>query len=303
MLKTIRNFLNGSVYGMTLIIPGVSATLLAIILKFYDELIWTINHFREDYRKNGAYLAAFLLGIIAGAVAFSSLIVYLLAHHAFPTMLFFTGLLAGMIPLIAAKAFARPGRRAERPPSRRVTPSKIALTLLSLAALVVLSRAVNVTALDPEHALRAANVPLLLYILLAGIINGATLVIPGFSGAFVLLVMGLYPLVISAISSVGVFFQDIGNFALLRDIVIVLLPFGIGGVAGCLGMARIMEKLLCDFNEAVYAVIFGLLLGSIVTLLAGHVIVQSDLPVFSVIIGVVMFCVGSAAAFILGKRH
>jgi uncharacterized membrane protein len=64
-----------------------------------------------------------------------------------------------------------------------------------------------------------------------------------------------------------------------------------------------MEKLLRDFNEAVYAVIFGLLLGSLVTLLADHVIVQSDLPVVSVIIGVAMFCAGSAAAFILGKRH
>jgi len=294
MLKDLKNFLNGSVYGIILIIPGISATLFAIILKFYEELIAVVNHFREDFRKNARYLGVFLLGIATGTVLFSSLIVFLLENHPFPTMLFFTGLLAGMIPLVAAKAR---GPIAGKAP---LAPRKIALTAFSLLALFATSRLMAANAVDPAEALAAVNAPLLLFIFAAGIINGATLVIPGLSGAFILLIMGLYPLVIFAISSVGDFFLDMGNVALLRDIGIVLLPFGAGGLAGLLGMARLMEKLMRDFPEEVYAVILGLLLGSLVVIAKDLFGSQDGAPLA---IGALTFCAGCAAAYTLGKRE
>jgi len=292
MLKDIRNFLNGSVYGIILIIPGISATLFAIILKFYEELIGVVNHFREDYRKNARYLGVFLLGIAAGTVLFSSLIVFLLENHPFPTMLFFTGLLTGMIPLVAAKA---------RGPIPTITPRKLALAAFSLLALFAASRLMAASAVDPAEALAAANAPLLLSIFLAGIINGATLVIPGLSGAFILLIMGLYPLVIFAISSVGDFFLDMGNVSLLRDIGIVLLPFGAGGFVGLLGMARLMEKLMRTFPEEVYAVILGLLLGSLVVIVKD--LFGSQDGALPLVVGALTFCAGCAAAYTLGKRE
>ncbi|MCL2233597.1 MAG: DUF368 domain-containing protein [Treponema sp.] len=296
MLKDIRNFLNGSVYGIILIIPGISATLFAIILKFYEELIGIVNHFREDFRKNVRYLGVFLLGVIAGTVLFSSLVVFLLENHPFPTMLFFTGLLAGMIPLVAAKAR---GPIAEK---KLPEPRKIVLAAFSLLVLFAASRLMSTGAVAPAEALAAANAPLLLSIFLAGIINGATLVIPGLSGAFILLIMGLYPLVIFAISSVGDFLLDMGNVSLLRNIAIVLLPFGTGALLGLLGMARIMEKLMRDFPEEVYAVILGLLLGSLVVvvkdLFAGQEAGAAPLAA-----GVLTFCAGCAAAYVLGKRE
>ena len=299
MFKDIRNFLNGSVYGMTLIIPGVSATLFAIILKFYDEIINAVNHFREDYRKNARYLGVFLLGIAAGTVVFSSVMIFLLENFSFPTMLFFTGLLVGIVPLITAKA--RGSNAAGIP------PRKIVLAVLSLAALVALSRAMTQTVANPAEAIAAVSVSLVLYILVAGIINGATLVIPGLSGAFILLIMGLYPLIIHAVSSIGEFFLDMGNMSLLRNSAIVLLPFGGGALVGFLAMARLMEKLLRDFNEDVYAVILGLLLGSVIILLkdlffsnGGTAALLPPLPFL--VAGALTFCAGCAAGYLLGKK-
>ena len=294
MRESIRNFVNGSVYGMTLIIPGVSATLFAVILKFYDKLIFVVNHFREDYRGNARYLLVFAAGVATGAVLFSSLIVYLLANFLFPTMLFFTGLLTGMIPLIAAKA---------KGAARGLAPRNIALAALALLAILGISRAVTATALYPEYAIDAMNVSLALYVFLAGIINGATLVIPGLSGALILLIMGLYPLVVFSISAIGDFFREPGNLTLARNIGMVLAPFGIGGLIGCLAMARLMEKLLRDFNEAAYAVILGLLAGSIIALFHDHVVIRDDAPVVYLIAGGVLFLCGCAAAYILGKKH
>jgi len=293
-LKDIRNFLNGCVYGMTLIVPGVSATIFAIILGFYDELIYAMNHFKEDYKKNIRYLAVFLLGIAAGAVVFSSVIIYLLENHSFPVMLFFIGLLAGIVPLIALKA---------KGTARRIAPREIALAVFAMAALYLLSRGVNTAEVDPADAIAGMNAALVLYIFFAGVINGATLVIPGLSGAFLLLIMGLYPLVIYSVSSIGVFLGDMGNLSLLRDICIVLLPYGIGAFFGCLGMARLMEKLMRSYSQAVYAVIIGLLLGSIVSLLQNPLVSGGAASILPIVLGVITFCAGCAASYNLGKRQ
>jgi putative membrane protein len=294
MLKDIRNFLNGLVYGITLIIPGISATILAIILGFYDELLGVLNNFRQDYRKNTRYIVIFLLGIAIGAIVFSSIISYLLAHYSLPVMLFFMGLLLGIVPLVFSKA---------KGVAPRIALREILLAVFSMSALYVLSRAVNETVVNPGDAIKAVNTVLILYIFLAGLINGATLVIPGLSGAFILLIMGLYPLIIYSISSIGTFFTDMGNFSLLRDICLVLLPFGIGGLIGCLCMARIMEKLMRSFNKSVYAVILGLLLGSVISLFQKPLMFQSGTSIILFIAGVVTFCVGFTVAYRLSKIH
>ena len=294
MFKTIRNFLNGSVYGITLIIPGVSATIFAIILGYYDELINAVNHFRDDYRKNAVYLGVFLLGIVAGSVVFSSVVLYLLANHSFPTMLFFMGLLMGIVPLVFSKA---------KGPSSKIAPRGIVLAIFAFIVLAVLSSVVTATALDPAESIRAMNPGLLLYIIFAGTINGASLVIPGLSGAFLLLILGLYPLVIYSVSSIGVFLGDMGNLSLLRDICIVLLPYGIGAFFGCLGMARLMEKLMRSYSQAVYAVIIGLLLGSIVSLLQNPLVSGGAASILPIVLGVITFCAGCAASYNLGKRQ
>jgi len=293
MLKDLRNILNGAVYGVTLIIPGVSATIFAIMLGFYDELIVTMNHFREDYRKNIRYSAAFLLGVAAGAVAFSSVVLFFLDNYPYQTMMLFKGLLAGIVPLIALKT---------KKPEQKVSIREITIAALFLAALIAVARLGAVPETDPAEAGGAMNVALVLYVLLAGIINGATLVIPGLSGAFLLLIMGLYPLVIQSISSVGVYMGNLGNMSLLAEIGVVLIPFGVGGVIGLLGMARLMEKLLRDYREAVYAAILGLVIASLITLFLDFTIGGRGLPAAAIATGIILFCLGGVAAFFLGKR-
>jgi len=294
MRKDIRNFLNGSIYGVTLIVPGVSATIFAIILGFYDELIGAINHFSEDYRKNVRYLAVFMLGIAAGAVVFSSLLLYLLTEFSFPTMLFFMGLLLGIVPFTVSKA---------KGSVHRLAPQEIVLAVVSFAALIALSQVVNTAGMQPAYGASAMSAALIFYVLIAGLINGATLVIPGLSGAFILLIMGLYPIIIQSVSSVGDFLGDLSNLSLLRDIAVVLLPFGIGAVIGCLVMARLMEKLLRDYHQSVYAVILGLLIGSVVTLIWEPMVYQSGMSTPAIISGVLTLCTGCAASYVLGKKQ
>jgi len=294
MPKDIRNILNGAVFGSTLIVPGVSATIFAIILGFYDELIGALNHFSKNYGKNARYIAAFLLGIAVGSIAFSSVIMYLLDNFPFPTMLFFVGLLVGILPLVASKTKA---------PAQRVAPREIGLALFSMVALYALSRGVNTEAFNPADALGSMSLGIVLYVFVAGVINGATLVIPGLSGAFILLIMGLYPLIIQSVSSIGEYLANPGNITLLRDICVVLLPFGGGALIGCLSMARLMEKLMRDHTSGVYAVILGLVLGSVVSMLQNPMVSRGASSVVVTAAGVVALFLGGAASYFMGERH
>ena len=288
MLKDIRNIFNGIIYGATLIVPGVSATIFAIMLGFYDQLIGTINHFREDFRKNIRYLAAFLLGVAVGAVLFSSVVLYFLEKYPLQIMALFMGLLTGTIPLIASKADMI---------KRKLPVRKVLLTVLFLSALLAISRFASVHETDSVQANHAIDLLLILYILLAGIINGATLVIPGLSGAFLLLIMGIYPLVIGSISSIGIYIGNPGDLSLLAEICMILLPFGIGGVIGLLCMARLMEKLIRDHFHAVYAVILGLVLGSLVIITIDFILPEIEQPIVSAVVSVILFIAGCLTAY------
>ena len=104
MLKAIRNFFNGLAFGITETIPGVSGGTIALILGFYFELIETINHFTENFKKRLQFLIPLIIGVVSGILLFSSLINFLLMYFSFPTMLFFIGLISGIIPHIYARA-------------------------------------------------------------------------------------------------------------------------------------------------------------------------------------------------------
>ena len=292
MLKHLRTLFNGSVYGMTLVIPGVSATILAIILGFYDELIHTMNHVRENTRKNILYLIFFVIGVAIGTVLFSRLITFLIETFSLPTMLFFVGLLAGIIPLTYTYS---------KGDAKRIAPREILLAIAAMIALYFLTTAFTGSEIDTGYG-SGLNIMVILFLFAAGIINGATLVIPGLSGAFILLIMGLYPVIISTVSELGTFLANPTNFELFFDIAAVLAPFGVGALIGVIFMARLMEKLLKNYHKQVYAVIMGMVVASIAALFQNPIVYQSGVFTAGIIIGIILCIAGFFTAFKLGKK-
>ena len=292
MLKDIKNLFNGSVYGMTLVIPGVSATILAIILGFYDELLYTMNHIREDKRKNIRYLIFFVIGVAVGTVLFSRLITFLINTFSLPTMLFFAGLLTGIIPLTYSYA---------KGPAARISIREIVLAIAAIIGLYLLTVGFTEPEIAPGYN-GGPDVMVILFLFAAGIVNGATLVIPGLSGAFILLIMGLYPIIISTVSDIGTFLANPTNFDLFIEIALVLAPFGIGALIGVIFMAKLMEKLLKSYHKQVYAVIMGMVIASVVTLFQNPIVYQSGVSTPAIIIGGLLAIAGFIIAFTLGKK-
>jgi putative membrane protein len=294
MFAFIRNFLNGLAFGITETIPGVSGGTIAIILGFYNDLIETINHFTEDYKKYLKFIIPLLIGTASGILLFSSIIDYLLTNHSFPTMLFFIGLITGIIPLIFLKV---------KEPGEKLKVSEILLMVIPFLILIVISELKGVSITEPEEAINNINIPFMIFIFFAGIIAAAALIIPGISGSFVLLLLGLYPLIIHAISSIKSLFSDSSDITLLINILKVLIPLGIGIIIGGLCMARLIEKLLKNYHKIIYSVILGLLSGSIVVLFKEPIVYRSGISVIIIIIGIITLSLGAVLSYNIGKKR
>ena len=294
VVKDIRNFLNGLAFGITQIIPGVSGATIAIILGFYHELLEVINHFAADRRKYLRYLFPFSLGAVAGMIAFSSIVNYLLTNHSFPTMSFFIGLIVGIIPAIYFNV---------KEPGRGFKPGEIALIIFPALALLAIPELKSASITDPSEMINNMSAPFMFFIFLAGIAAAAALILPGVSGSFILLLLGIYHLITYSISSVGYLLADITNIPLMLDIGKVLLPLGIGVIIGVIFMAGLIEKLLKNYYKRTYLVILGLLIGSVYALSKEPIVFQSGTSPMILITGSVIFLSGCVISFNLGKKR
>ena len=293
MLQLMKNFLNGLSIGIIQIIPGISGATIAVVLGFYFELIDIINHFTRDIKKSLIFIIPFLLGMICGVLAFASLIHFLMTNYSFPTMFFFIGLIAGIIPHVYAKINQQ---------GKRLSIRVMLMVLIPFVLLVTLSFLGSGRPLvNPgEHTL---GFPFMIYIFIAGILAAAALIIPAVSGSFILLIMGLYPLAIYTIDQMRVYLTDISNIALLPNIFKVALPLGMGILAGIIITARIIEKLLHKHHTMLYALILGLILGSICLLVREPIVYQSGITAGFIIIGIITFCTGSVLSYIAGRKR
>ena len=298
MIKMIRNFLNGLAFGITETVPGFSGGTTAIILGFYDELIKSVNSFRKEYKKSLKFLAPLLLGIAVGVLTFSSIANYLLTNYSFPTMAFFIGLIAGIIPIIYSKV---------KEPGRRFKIREIILIIVPVLILIIITHLRSITntgaVTNPAEVIENIDVPFMIFIFISGIIGAAALIIPGISGSFVLLLMGIYPLATYSLSSISVFLTDITNTALFFNICKVLVPLAIGVIIGGLSMARLIEKLLKDHKKTIYSIILGLLSGSVFALFSEPMVYKSGISTITIAIGTATFFLGCILSFVMGKKH
>jgi len=294
MIRIIRNFFNGLAFGVIQTVPSISGGTIAIILGFYFDLIRAINHFREDYKRHLRFLIPLFLGTAVGIVLFSSLVNFFLENHSFPTMLFFMGLIAGIVPHIFSKI---------REDGQKLGLREIMLIILPLPVLLLMASFRGESVTDPAEIVGTITIPFMLFIFFAGILAAAALVVPGVSGSFLLLLLGLYHVVIYSVQSIRVFLGDVTNTALMLDILRVLGPLALGIIVGGLSMIRLIEKLLEKHRKPVYSVILGLMVASFVVLIMEPMVYRSGVSVLIVLIGIATFSLGCVASFNLGKKR
>ena len=280
----IKSFLKGMVIGIANIVPGVSGGTMMVSMGIYDRLIHCITHLFSEFKKSVLFLLPIAVGMVVAIAASSFGLTYLFENFPIQTNLLFVGLILGGLPAIGSKV-----------KGKKIQVGHIIAGVLFFVMVVGLAIMGETEGNAADLSFSVGNVIILFGV---GIIASATMVIPGVSGSMVLMLMGFYHPVLNAIKD---FFTALA--ALDMDGILagcgILIPFGLGVVAGIFGIAKLVEIIFEKFPLYAYWAIIGLIVSSpFAILLMGTF---PALTVLSVITGVIALAVGFVIAMKLGE--
>jgi len=287
----MKNFLililKGTAVGGANVMPGVSGATLAVILRIYDELIKSINNLFTDMKNSLRFLIPVAIGMVVGILAIGELANFLLLRFSLQTGGFIAGLMAGSLPFIHGQAVLKSDAK-----KNFAAPNVFAFRnyFIAIAAAFLI---IFISLFAPEKTAEAQSAEfsagLAAFLFVGGAVAAATMVIPGISGAMVLILFGLYPLVLHTITEIREYLMSPTNFQLLGEILVVVLPLGFGIVAGIFLGSKIIALLLEKFHSATYFAIFGLVLGTVFAVFKNpatyqsHETISAGLIVFTMI--------------------
>lgn len=231
-------FLKGAAMGVADTVPGVSGGTVAFITGIYEELIESLARLSPArlkdlrdrglrgfwYEINGNFLLAVFSGLLIALFSVAELMNWLLTHHRVLLWAFFFGLIAASVPLVLMRL--------------KRWHASYAFWLV-LGAVIGLGITLLGSGQSPEA---------LWMVFLAGAIAVGAMFLPGISGAFLLLILGQYEVMVRAVAE--------------RDI-LMILTFGAGAVIGILGIAQVLARLFRRFHDATIALLTGFMAGSL----------------------------------------
>jgi len=277
--------------GIVNIIPGVSGGTIAIVLGIFDDLIVAINNFYksfEEFKKHFTFLFPIVIGAVLGILAFSSLVASALEAYSFPTVMFFIGLVVGSIPLIYKKASAQ-----------GVKPKYFIATAIAMAFVISMAVLRNNEGTTAPVADTTVTIVKMFF---GGMLSSAAMVIPGTSGSFVMLLLGIYYDIIHAISSLRIYIQNPTDFDFLMEIMVVIIPLGLGIVLGILIISKVILVLLTRHYSITYFTILGLMIATVFAIFIDPITYQSGVDFISIVVGIGTFGVGFVTSYLLGRK-
>lgn len=272
MKDNLKLFIKGAVLGIAFIIPGVSGGTLAVLLGIYEELIEAVSNFyksKSNFVKYFKYLLPIGLGAVASLALCAKLIKFGLEKAPIITILIFLGLIIGGVP----KLF----KSVDKTPELK----DFSLMLIGII-IVVLMMIVD----KGSSSVSLTNLNALGYIVLffVGMLASATMVVPGISGSFTLMLIGYYEPILNVVNELTSF-KNIGSNLL------IMLPFLLGVVIGIVVIAKVIEYCLKKYRNQTYYVIIGFVLASIISVFAE--VFAYDMNVIHLIIGLVLMSVNA----------
>lgn len=280
----IKSILKGMVIGIANIIPGVSGGTMMVSMGIYDKLIHCITHLFSEFKKSILFLIPIAIGMGIAIIASSFGLEWLFAHYPVQTNLLFIGLVLGGLPAIWKNI--------------KGSSVRVGHMIACLLFFVLVVGLALVGEKEGNAASMTFNLINVIKLFGVGIVASATMVIPGVSGSMMLLLMGYYNPILTSIND---FIRALVAFD-MQGILAgcgVLIPFGIGVVAGIFAIAKLIEIIFARFPLYAYWAIIGLIIASpFAILLMGT---YPEVTVISVVTGIICLAAGFVAAMKLGE--
>ncbi len=253
--KNILIFVKGFVMGIAEVVPGVSGSTLALVMKIYFDFISFLyqisNFFKEvflflifksDLRKvrsvfqeiNFIFGIFLFLGMFLAIVSFSNLMSYLLLDYREFVLAFFFGLVLASVSV----------------PWGQIKEKSLKEFSLVIITFIFFFLILSLNPVDIEQ------VPHPLYFFFGGSVAICAMVLPGISGSFVFLMLGLYEFIVNHIS-------NLTRFEIINTEIINLLFLFFGIVFGFSIFVRILRHGLKKYSTIIFAILTGIILASL----------------------------------------
>ncbi len=238
LLQYIFITLKGIAMGAADVVPGVSGGTIAFISGIYEELITSINNIKPSLIKiwknegfnsfwkklNGNFLVALFLGIFISLFSLATLVSWLLENEPVLLWSFFFGLVAASIFFVGKEI-------------TRWNMGKVTILILGAAI------AYFITTLPASE--NATSLP---YLFMSGALAVCAMILPGISGAFILVLLGSYKTILDAVHE--------------RNVQVVL-TVGLGAIFGLLSFAKLLKWMFSHYKNLTLALLTGFIIGSL----------------------------------------
>lgn len=235
-LMTLRAIVGGTMMGLALLVPAISGGTMLLAAGIYPRFVQAVAEVsRFKFRKQPLFLlgmvalcAGLALLVLSGTVRSAS------SEYSLGIYSLFMGITLGGLPVVWGLA---------RPSDGRLFAGFLtAFVLMLVLAFVEPGEAVS----DPSSG----------FLFFAGLVAGAAMMLPGISGASILILMGAQPPVL-----------EVAHPAAANPTpVAALLPVALGALVGALAMSNVIARLLVKHEKATLGAMLGFLCGSVVDL-------------------------------------
>ena len=238
MNNTLYSFLSGILIGTCMILPGVSGSVVAIMLGIYEEVIYLLNNKKSNLDKiKKIFPLAF--GILIGVFIFGKILLVFYDKYTFYMMCVFIGLILGSIPVLI---------REIKDKNEKIDIKFLLISLIISLIIFLLPKVFNIKI---NNNLNFIN------LFIGGFLYIAGKIIPGISSSFFLMVLGLYEFFLNTITNPF-------NIKFIN-----ILPFILGIIIGLYIFIKLINYLLKNHFSKTYSSIIGFIIGSIFAIYPG----------------------------------
>ncbi|HED66817.1 MAG TPA: DUF368 domain-containing protein [Planctomycetes bacterium] len=233
-----RIVLGGFLMGLANLVPGVSGGTMILAIGLYDRFIASIAKATSLRWSRDVILFMVLLlgGAAVAIVGLSSPAVWLVVEHRWIAYSLFIGMTLGGAPLLA-RIVGKP------------TGASALSFLACLALMVWVAKGLSDSPLEESFPV----------LVMVGALASSSMILPGISGSYILLIFGMYDLVVGSLRPHELLDDPGGSIG-------ILIPVGIGVVLGIGLLSNVLKVALTKFERPAHAALLGLLLGSVVGL-------------------------------------
>ncbi|MBT8485614.1 MAG: DUF368 domain-containing protein [Phycisphaerae bacterium] len=241
-----RSLIGGALMGLANLVPGISGGTMLLAAGVYPNFIdgvAEVSTFR--FRRSSLLTLACILGGALVAIAtLAGVVGGLVVDHRWVMYSLFIGLTLGGVPLLWAML-------------RPLDSTVVVAATIAIAAMAALAIA------GPVDDAGARSSTAMLF--LAGLAGASAMVLPGISGGYLLLLLGQYVAILTAIDSLAHGVAD-RDTTLIGEAMGTVIPVGVGVVVGVVGISNLVKVLLQRCERPTLGVLLGLLLGAIIGL-------------------------------------